>query len=220
MRRDLWNDFPPVSYWISWEKQYKGLVLAAWKVVWKDQGVNWEASGQPIISRFALWISDFLWFSFKIYRQVLFYHLQISVSRISKAHIQQPTLPIHTSTMHIPHSNLITKLLLPLFLFANTLASAIPHNITSLSSATNTQSEPLILLPRQANIPSLTNDAEFRRTMLSGHNFYRFQHGAGPVVWNDQRAITSAQHSRTCIWRHSGVKGVGENSMSSLRAWT
>ena len=145
-------------------------------------------------------------FSYKRHSQPdLASRLYKTQDQIHETNKPTPLLSNKPPTMQLNHSiHLISNLLL---LLLSTLISAIPHNITSTPDSPSD-----LLLSRQANAQSLTSDAEFRRTMLAGHNFYRFQHGAGSVVWNDQRAQASTQHSRTCVWTHSGARGVSENS--------
>lgn len=59
--------------------------------------------------------------------------------------------------------------------------------------------------------PSYLNDTEFKRVMLEAHNFYRTQHGVGPLTWNEKQANVSANYTAKCVFKHSGTPKVGEN---------
>ncbi|KAH8647614.1 CAP domain-containing protein [Tricladium varicosporioides] len=55
-----------------------------------------------------------------------------------------------------------------------------------------------------------TDEAIFKRDMLAGQNWYRDQHGASPLVWNDSIAAYAQNWANACNFKHSGGP-TGEN---------
>ncbi|KAH6665993.1 CAP domain-containing protein [Halenospora varia] len=55
-----------------------------------------------------------------------------------------------------------------------------------------------------------TDEAIFKRDMLAGQNWYRDQHGAIPLVWNDTIAAYAQNWANACNFKHSGGP-TGEN---------
>lgn len=43
------------------------------------------------------------------------------------------------------------------------------------------------------------------QTILQGHNKYRQNHGANPLVWNNELATYANEWSKKCIVNHSAV---------------
>lgn len=43
---------------------------------------------------------------------------------------------------------------------------------------------------------------DFRQEMLDAHNFFRAQHGANPVSWNDDAANVAQNWANQCQWQH------------------
>lgn len=43
---------------------------------------------------------------------------------------------------------------------------------------------------------------DFRQEMLDAHNFFRAQHGANPVSWNDDAAAVAQNWANQCRWQH------------------
>ncbi|KAH8665200.1 CAP domain-containing protein [Tricladium varicosporioides] len=72
---------------------------------------------------------------------------------------------------------------------------------------------------------SYTDDKTFKNDMLVAHNFYRAEHGAVALVWNDTSARYAADWSKACVFEHSGgptgenlVAGAS-NATTSIDAW-
>ncbi|CAG8950400.1 hypothetical protein HYFRA_00006893 [Hymenoscyphus fraxineus] len=55
-----------------------------------------------------------------------------------------------------------------------------------------------------------TDAAAFQNDVLAAHNFYRKQHGAGDLVWNETSAQFGQKWSEACVFKHSGGP-TGEN---------
>ncbi|KAL7272135.1 hypothetical protein RUND412_005077 [Rhizina undulata] len=52
-------------------------------------------------------------------------------------------------------------------------------------------------------LASYTDPVAFKSTCLSIHNDYRSQHGAAPLVWNDELAAWALDHAQKCVFAHS-----------------
>jgi len=50
---------------------------------------------------------------------------------------------------------------------------------------------------------SYTDDATFEKDMLEAHNFYRGQHNASSLSWNDTSAKVAEGWSEGCEFEHS-----------------
>ncbi|CZS87969.1 uncharacterized protein RCO7_14005 [Rhynchosporium graminicola] len=86
--------------------------------------------------------------------------------------------------------------------------------------------EPTRLQNREPTDPSFADNAQFQKQVVDDHNFYRSQHGASPLKWNDQLALSSNDWVNKCQWGHSGHQGVGENialgyskALDAINAW-
>ncbi|TWU74604.1 hypothetical protein ED733_000997 [Metarhizium rileyi] len=53
---------------------------------------------------------------------------------------------------------------------------------------------------------------DFQGEMIAAHNFYRGQHDAKPLSWNNNLAIDAQNWANTCNWAHDST---GENLASS-----
>lgn len=65
-----------------------------------------------------------------------------------------------------------------------------------------------ITLTGSAAVPTVTSttfidDKTFKNDMLVAHNFYRAQHGAAALVWNDTSAKYAADWAKGCVFEHS-----------------
>lgn len=101
---------------------------------------------------------------------------------------------------------------------AATLFTAVSGNPIIDSNAEPVESAELT--ERQSSHISYTNDADFQRTMLDAHNFFRWQHGETiPATWNAKRALDSANYAKQCKFAHSGASGAGENRKYSPNAY-
>ncbi|KAH6671087.1 CAP domain-containing protein [Halenospora varia] len=87
-----------------------------------------------------------------------------------------------------------------------------------------------ITLTGSAAVPTVTSttfidDKTFKNDMLVAHNFYRAQHGAAALVWNDTSAKYAADWAKGCVFEHSGgptgenlVAGAS-NATTSINVW-
>jgi uncharacterized protein YkwD len=57
---------------------------------------------------------------------------------------------------------------------------------------------------------SYTSDSAFRSAMLTAHNFYRSEHNASALAWNDTSASYASNWASKCQFKHSGGP-TGEN---------
>ncbi|KAL2071490.1 hypothetical protein VTL71DRAFT_12725 [Oculimacula yallundae] len=71
--------------------------------------------------------------------------------------------------------------------------------------------EPAILHNREPIDPSFADSAQFQKEVIDDHNWYRSQHSASLLKWNDDLAKSSNDWVNKCKWGHSGHPGVGEN---------
>jgi uncharacterized protein YkwD len=55
----------------------------------------------------------------------------------------------------------------------------------------------------QSTSPSYTSDQTFQNDMLAATNFYRSEHGAAALTWNDTSATYAASWSSKCNFVHS-----------------
>ncbi|TQS33013.1 hypothetical protein Golomagni_06658 [Golovinomyces magnicellulatus] len=51
----------------------------------------------------------------------------------------------------------------------------------------------------------------FRNDILAATNWYRHQHGAKPLKWNDKAAASAANWAKQCKWQHQSGNSYGEN---------
>ncbi|KAF5015184.1 hypothetical protein F66182_13576, partial [Fusarium sp. NRRL 66182] len=58
--------------------------------------------------------------------------------------------------------------------------------------------------------PSYTNPAIFENDILNQTNYYRRQHNASALIWNDTLSTYAKQWAEPCNWKHSGGP-YGEN---------
>lgn len=70
-----------------------------------------------------------------------------------------------------------------------------------------------------------TSDSDFKSSMLAAHNFYRGEHNASDLSWNDTSAEFAANWAKPCVFKHSGGP-TGENLAAgfvnvsaSVEAW-
>jgi hypothetical protein len=79
---------------------------------------------------------------------------------------------------------------------------------TSLEPLAVDDPESSFLISR-ADSSSYTSDADFKKSMIAAHNFFRKQHSASTVTWNNDRATSSHNWSKKCQFAHSvGLAGV------------
>lgn len=48
-----------------------------------------------------------------------------------------------------------------------------------------------------------TSDSDFQSALLTAHNFFRDEHNATALTWNDTSASYGANHAKACIFQHS-----------------
>ncbi|EXJ61313.1 uncharacterized protein A1O5_11870 [Cladophialophora psammophila CBS 110553] len=51
--------------------------------------------------------------------------------------------------------------------------------------------------------PQYTNSLTFRESILNSTNFYRYEHSAGYIYWNNTLASYAQSYSESCVWEHS-----------------
>ncbi|KAI9854221.1 MAG: hypothetical protein M1824_000547 [Vezdaea acicularis] len=85
-----------------------------------------------------------------------------------------------------------------------------------------------ITVTASASIPTpsdYTSDSDFKADALASHNFYRAQHNASALTYNDTLAGTGSDWTKGCKWAHSGGPdgenlAAGYNSTNaSITAW-
>lgn len=59
--------------------------------------------------------------------------------------------------------------------------------------------------------PDSYSDSNFKTQMLATHNYFRKQHDASALTWNDKLAEESRSWAAGCKFEHSGMPGGGEN---------
>lgn len=96
---------------------------------------------------------------------------------------------------------------------ATTSVHTITETATGAASASATSSS------------QFTSDSEFEQAMLQAHNFYRKEHNASNLVWNDTSAEYAQNWAGDCEFKHSGGP-TGENlaagyanGSASVDAW-
>src|SRR5690349_14211902 len=85
--------------------------------------------------------------------------------------------------------------------------------ITTASTVTVTGSTVTTYVASPTSTSSqYTDDLTLRTSVLNSTNFFRFQHNASYIPWNDSLAGYAQNYSSQCIWAHSyGSQGYGEN---------
>ena len=59
-------------------------------------------------------------------------------------------------------------------------------------------------LPSSTQISSTYSaDADFQSSILNSTNFYRKQHNASDLIWNNSLATYAASYAEKCLWAHS-----------------
>lgn len=92
------------------------------------------------------------------------------------------------------------------------VSSALTLSSLLLSCASFAIAQSTITLPPvlPTDAPSYVKNSEFRSDILNSTNFFRKQHGAAPLKWNESLADAAKEHSDGCEWEHSGGP-TGEN---------
>jgi len=77
----------------------------------------------------------------------------------------------------------------------------------------------------QATSTQYTKDSDFQQSIIAAHNFYRSEHNASALTWNDTSAKYATDWSDNCDFKHSGGP-TGENlaagyanASASVDAW-
>ena len=91
--------------------------------------------------------------------------------------------------MHPPYPP-ITQLALFLTLLHYATAAISTITITGNAPAVPTSS-------------SYTSDSDFKSSMLKAHNFYRGEHNASNLSWNDTSAEYASNWANACVFKHS-----------------
>lgn len=64
--------------------------------------------------------------------------------------------------------------------------------------------------------PEYTNSLDFRTSILNSTNFYRYEHNASYMYWNETLAKYAQSYSEKCVWQHSHGS-YGENLAQGFR---
>lgn len=94
-------------------------------------------------------------------------------------------------------------------------------------------SDPVDVLPPVVEMPPMAPPppaADWKTQILERHNFYRAQHCAPALVWDDEIAASAQSWSDGCVFTHDGVAGtgfgenlaggiVGENAGAAVDMW-
>ena len=86
------------------------------------------------------------------------------------------------------------------------LASATAQEKTTLSTATLFEPTTAVIHldpPAQQTDPGYTSDSDFQSQMIYAHNWFRAEHNASDLTWNDSCATSSQAYANKCIWEHS-----------------
>lgn len=78
---------------------------------------------------------------------------------------------------------------------SRTVTSTITSTIIATATATGASSGP--------SSSSFASDTEFRSSILNSTNFYRAQHNATALTWNQSLATYAATYAEKCLWKHS-----------------
>ena len=124
----------------------------------------------------------------KTYRPFLYLHLGLRAAC-------RKSLSFFPSWSHckMPISKSFAFILFSLIIWpaqSKTITSTITQTVPAASSPTKISS-------------SHTSDSEFRSTILNSTNFYRAQHNATVLKWNETLASYAAAYVRRCKWKHS-----------------
>lgn len=57
--------------------------------------------------------------------------------------------------------------------------------------------------PATPTSTSYTSDSDFQSAMIAAHNFYRSEHNASALTWNDTSAKYAANWASKCNFKHS-----------------
>jgi len=57
--------------------------------------------------------------------------------------------------------------------------------------------------PTQPLSAQYTDNLNFRTSILNSTNFYRYEHSASYIYWNDTLAQYALNYSKNCVWEHS-----------------
>jgi recyclin-1 len=121
-------------------------------------------------------------------------------------------------------------ILLPLPLFLGILA-LLPATVLSQTTATVEVVATTIThyytaaAPTTPLSPQYTTPVDFRTSILNSTNFYRYEHSASYIYWNETLAEYAQTYSEKCVWEHShGAYGENlargyPNVTSAVEAW-
>lgn len=90
---------------------------------------------------------------------------------------------------------LLPTTLLALALSLSHAALASPAVSTITKTATSAAAAP--------TSSSYSSDSDFKAAMLAATNFYRMEHNASAVSWNDTSAKYAANWAGACVFKHS-----------------
>lgn len=90
------------------------------------------------------------------------------------------------------------------FSLPNVLLALLPIAAVSAQTSTVTISAP------QSTSAQYTSDSDFESSIIKAHNFYRMEHNASALIWNDTSAKYATKWASPCDFKHSGGP-TGEN---------
>lgn len=95
-------------------------------------------------------------------------------------------------------------------------AHASPQDVSTVTASTLTVQGPTVTTyvasPSTPASPQYTDSLTFRTSLLNSTNFYRWQHNASDLAWNDSLASYASSYAAKCVWAHSHApEGYGEN---------
>jgi uncharacterized protein YkwD len=72
--------------------------------------------------------------------------------------------------------------------------------LVSAQASTITQTAVSTLMPTSSQY---TSDSDFQNALLTAHNFFRMEHNASALTWNDTSASYGANWANGCAFKHS-----------------
>jgi uncharacterized protein YkwD len=96
--------------------------------------------------------------------------------------------------MHLPPSILIPTALVPILLVhVHASTSTVLYTLTASAAASSST----------PGSTQYTDDAAFQSTMLDAHNFFRDEHNASALAWNDTSRTYATGWAGKCVFQHS-----------------
>jgi uncharacterized protein YkwD len=77
---------------------------------------------------------------------------------------------------------------------------SIPTLLVSADVSTVTQTASASPTPTSSQY---TSDSDFQNALITAHNFFRDEHNASALTWNDTSAKYAANYAKACAFKHS-----------------